>query len=325
MALLRIGIGLALIGLVLWLRGGTGDVSHALEAAGWTTIAAASAYHLISVAMCGTAWRSLLKDAPRRATTSFIFARWVRDAVGQLLPLLPLGGEVAGARVVATRGVPGTEAAALTIVDITAEVLSQAAFSLIGVALWLRRDSVEGLLGPAGIGIALSVLMLGGLILAQKLGIVRLLERLADKVMPAAWRQPGLSAPIHDRILVLYTHRGRFARATLIHLAAWIVSTGEAWIILRMIGHPLPITDVIALESVVYAIRNAAFLVPGALGVQEGAYMLVGAALGLPSEAALAVSLIKRGREVTLGIPALLSWQWLSHRRSRAEAANPAE
>jgi putative membrane protein len=322
-AALRIGLGLTLVGLVLWLRG-TGDVTHALEAAGWTAIAAVSAYHLISIALCGTAWRSLLADAPPGATATFIFARWVRDGVNQLLPLMPLGGEVAGARVVAARGVPGADSAALTVVDVTAETLSQAIFSLIGVALWLRHDHGDGLLGPAGIGIGLSALMLGGLILAQKLGMVRLLERLADKVMPDAWRQPGVSVPIHDRILLLYTERRRFTIAAAIHLAGWLVATGEAWIILRLIGHPLPIAEVIAMESVVAAIRSAAFLVPGALGVQESAYVLVGAALGLPAEAALAVSLIKRGREITMGVPALLMWQWRGRRRT-GDLPTPAE
>ena len=163
--------------------------------------------------------------------------------------------------------------------------------------------------------------MLGGLLLAQKLGMVRLLERLADKVMPEAWRNQGETAPIHDAIVAIYAERRRFAVATTIHLGGWLIACGEAWLALRLLGHPLPLGQVVALESVIYAVRNAAFLVPGALGVQESAYVLVGAALGLPAEAALAVSLIKRGRELMLGLPALVTWQWLG-RTSPARRAS---
>ena len=39
------------------------------------------------------------------------------------------------------------------------------------------------------------------------------------------------------------------------------------------------------------------------------------AALGLPADAAIALSLAKRVRELGYGIPALLSWQWTETRR----------
>ncbi|MDA8231053.1 MAG: lysylphosphatidylglycerol synthase domain-containing protein [Magnetospirillum sp.] len=317
--LLRLGIGGLIVGFALWLRGGAGDVAAALSAAGWLGIVAVSLFHAVPMSLCGLAWRTALPERMSGGALTFVLARWVRDGVGQLFPFMPLGGEVVAARVLTTRGLAGSTAAALTVVDITAEVLSQAVFSLIGVAMWLHRHPAGMVMGPAGIGVALSLPMLGGLLLAQRLGMVRLLEKLADRVMPDAWRTPGLSAPIHERIVAIYAERRRFLAATSIHLVAWIVATGEAWLALHLIGHPKGIGDVLAMESVVYAIRNAAFLIPGALGVQEGAYMLVGAAIGLPPDVALAVSLIKRGREVTLGTPALVTWQWLG-RRAKARA-----
>ena len=60
------------------------------------------------------------------------------------------------------------------------------------------------------------------------------------------------------------------------------------------------------LESVGQAIRGAAFAIPGALGVQEGGYLLLASAVGLPSETGLALALAKRARELLLGVPGLL-------------------
>ena len=75
-----------------------------------------------------------------------------------------------------------------------------------------------------------------------------------------------------------------------------------------------------------YAIRSVAFLVPNAVGVQEGAYILLGASFGLTPEMALALSLLKRARDLTLGLPAIASWQWLEGGRlwRRLERRRPA-
>ncbi|MEI9890272.1 MAG: hypothetical protein WDN45_06275 [Caulobacteraceae bacterium] len=71
-----------------------------------------------------------------------------------------------------------------------------------------------------------------------------------------------------------------------------------------------------AIESLLFAARNAAFIVPSGLGVQEGVYALVGPLFGLPAEAALALSLLKRGRDLAIGVPVLLSWQLAEGKRS---------
>ena len=62
------------------------------------------------------------------------------------------------------------------------------------------------------------------------------------------------------------------------------------------------------LESLGAAVRSAAFVVPGALGVQEGGFVVLGRALGLTPEAALALALVKRVRELLVGGPGLAAW-----------------
>jgi hypothetical protein len=64
-----------------------------------------------------------------------------------------------------------------------------------------------------------------------------------------------------------------------------------------------------------YALRSAAFFVPGAVGVQEGSYLLIGPLFGLAPETALALSLLKRGRDLLIGAPTLIAWQAMEGRR----------
>src|SRR5207237_1276401 len=54
---------------------------------------------------------------------------------------------------------------------------------------------------------------------------------------------------------------------------------------------------------------------PNAVGVQEGAYSLLGASFGLTPEMALALSLLKRARDLTIGLPSLVAWQILESGR----------
>jgi hypothetical protein len=55
-------------------------------------------------------------------------------------------------------------------------------------------------------------------------------------------------------------------------------------------------------------------MVPSALGVQEAGLIGAGMLVGLAPDAALALSLAKRMREVLFGLPWLLTWQWMEGR-----------
>ena len=47
--------------------------------------------------------------------------------------------------------------------------------------------------------------------------------------------------------------------------------------------------------------------------------------IGIPVEAALALSLLKRARDITIGVPVLWSWQVLESRRLRAKLTAGAQ
>ena len=94
-----------------------------------------------------------------------------------------------------------------------------------------------------------------------------------------------------------------------------VAGAGEAWVGLWFMGHALAWSDVLILESIAFALRTAAFIVPSRLGVQEAGYVLLGALFGLSPDVALALSLLKRGREIATGVPCLIIWQGMEGRR----------
>jgi hypothetical protein len=62
------------------------------------------------------------------------------------------------------------------------------------------------------------------------------------------------------------------------------------------------------------AARSAGFMIPGALGVQEAALLAVGGLVGLPVETAMIIAVVKRLRDIVIGVPGLLVWQWTEGR-----------
>jgi hypothetical protein len=74
------------------------------------------------------------------------------------------------------------------------------------------------------------------------------------------------------------------------------------------------------LEALLCTLRSIAAPVPAAIGVQEWGYAMLAPLFGLPAEMGVAVSLLKRAREIVLGIPALLYWQTVEGRAAFREA-----
>ena len=110
------------------------------------------------------------------------------------------------------------------------------------------------------------------------------------------------------------------------HLVCWIASAAEIWLALRFMNAPRGLGVVLVIESLIYAIRSVAFAVPNAVGVQEGAYILIGGGFGLTPDTALALSLLKRARDFVIGLPVLGIYHLIESERlwRRAAVPNPA-
>ncbi|HEY3916673.1 MAG TPA: lysylphosphatidylglycerol synthase domain-containing protein [Stellaceae bacterium] len=298
-------LGTAIIGYF-----GFGEVLSALGAIGWRGFAIILGYQLGLYLLLGACWWAIAP--PRRDRyRAYVWGRLVRDSGSEVLPLSQIGGFVMGARAAMLVGPSAPVATATTIVDVTIEVLAQLGYTALGLALLARIHPQAEIIYPAAIGIALGIVGIIGFILLQRRGAA-LVERLSQR-LAASWF-PGAASrakPMLDALDAVYAHRGALAVGFVLHLAGWIASAIETWIALKLMGVGLGIAAVITIESLLYAIRSVAFAVPNAVGVQEGAYVMLGALFGLSPEMALALSLLKRGRDITIGIPVLLTWQAL--------------
>ena len=297
--------GLGIIGALVGYFG-AGTVLRSLLAIGWRGFAAICVIHLTVIALEGIAWRLLV---PGTRFWVFIWGRLVRDAGSEVLPISQMGGCVLGARAVALGAVPGATAAASTMVDLTLEFLAKLAYMALGLILLfhLRADTPLGL--PVTVGVTATGLFAAAFVFVQRHGFA-VFDRFA-RLLGRGWaeRTAAGAAAVQTALAGIYRRSAGLWGGFLLHLACWISSAVEVWIMLRLAGAPLGFLTVFVIESLLYAVRTVAFAIPNAVGVQEGAYVLIGAAFGLTPEMALAISLLKRARDLVIGLPVLAIWQ----------------
>jgi putative membrane protein len=260
----------------------------------------------------GMAWWALL---PGTRLWISIWGRLVRDAASEVLPLSQVGGYVLGARSIALTGVSGTSAAASTIVDVSLEFIAQIAFTGLALA-WLIRLWPEAPVAlPVATGLAAAAILAAGLLVAQRRGFGSI-DRVAG-ILGRDWLGKTAigAAALHAAIGEIYRRRCRLCASFILHLFCWIAATVEIWLALRLAGTPLDFGVVLVIEGLLYAVRSVAFAIPNAVGVQEGAYIMLGASFGLTPDMALALSLLKRARDLALGLPVLGVCQLLEGRR----------
>jgi glycosyltransferase 2 family protein len=260
----------------------------------------------------GIAWRVLV---PGAAVRTFMAARVVREAGSEVLPLSPIGGCVLGARVLTLAGIPGSMAAASTIVDLTLEFFAKLAYTALGLVLLISLRPGSAITAPLIAGLAAASLAGLGLIAAQRHGF-GLFDHIAH-ALGRGWaeRTAAGAAVLRDTLQDIYQRKGSLWIGLMLHLFCWIAATVEAWFALRLVGSALPFKTVLVIESLVYAVRTFAIVIPNAVGLQEGAYVLIGAGFGLTPPVALMLSLLKRARDLAIGLPALAVWQCVEGRR----------
>jgi glycosyltransferase 2 family protein len=285
---------------------GAGAVLRSLAAVGAGGFAAICAIHLVVTALMGIAWRTLL---PGGRFWVAIWGRLVRDSASEVLPLSQVGGYVVGARAVALAGVPGTVAAASTIVDVTLEFLAQLAYTALGLAWLIHLQPEAAAVGPLMVGLAVGLAAGAAFVLVQRRGFF--LFDLIARALGQGWasKTAAGAAALHAALGEIYQHRSGLIASSMLHLVCWVASAAEVWLALHLAGQPLPFVTVVAIESLICAARTAAFVVPNAVGVQEAAYVVLGATVGVTPDMALALSLLKRARDIAIGLPTLGAWQ----------------
>lgn len=300
-------LGLALaIGLVIWQ--GYDQVLAAFAAAGWG-ILLANLFHIVPMVVASYAW-ILLWPGRRRPSLGFMtYVMWVRAGVNNLLPVARIGGEIVAARLLIKHGWRRAPAIASVVVETTVSVVTVFLLVIGGILLLTLHDPATSVLTRLVVGALVSLPIIILLALLQRYGAFSLLARLAHRMVGDRWRPLMRDTARLDRaVLTMYRRTGPLLASGFWMFFAWCLGAVEIWIAAAFLGQPLSLRDCLILEAMIQLASSAAFIMPAALGVQEGAFLFFGGMLGLPPEKALALALIRRCRDLILYVPALIVW-----------------
>jgi putative membrane protein len=314
LSLICAGVGLA-VTVALISRQGLRELGQTMLSVGWRGAVALLLCQFCISGVLGIAWGSVLPGEARRWPL-LVWARMVRDAVASCLPLSAVGAVVFGARVLTLEGIAWSVAGASIIVDMTAEVLAQLAFTCLGLGLLLVWAPHSGLSLPVAIALFAAVCAVGGFMSVQR-SATKVLSLLARRI-GGRWLAgaDGPAASLTAALRTIYRRPGVPAVCIAIHLVGWLASGVEGWIALRLAGADTGLGGAIGIEALLRLTLAIAFIVPAGIGVQEAAYPALGAVFGVPTEMALAVALLRRARTLAIGVPVLVLSQAVEIRRA---------
>ncbi|MBA3896493.1 MAG: flippase-like domain-containing protein [Sphingomonadaceae bacterium] len=307
---------LAGLAVTAWLIGktGAGQVVAATAAIGPIGFLLLCGYTLAVLVVLGAAWFAVAPGLPAELLPAFIWGRTTREAATDVLPFSLFGGLIVGGRTLAARGIRDSLIYASMIADLTTELAAQALFSLAGVSVLLvvlAHEPVGARLIPLAVGGLIAMIAIMAAFAFAQRPLLRLAEGLGGRLLPGS---NAAMAGIRAELDAIYRKRARVLAGFLLNLVAWIASAAGAWIALSFMGARAPLWAIVTIEALIFTVRSVAFAIPGGIGVQETAYILIGPLFGLTPSMALALSLVKRARDLAIGVPAILIWQVTEYR-----------
>ncbi len=312
------------VALSVWLLKsyGVARILGVLIRVGWIGMIAVVLFHLPQMLFSALAWKLIAasRREPRPRLRTYVWLRLIREGVNNLLPLAQIGGEIVSARLLQLRGVPLASAIGVTVADLLMEGGTQVLFAVLGVFVLAHVAGHGDAIQLATQGLLLAALAVAAGFAAVWLGAAALIERALLRLgqslgWPSAARIGGLNAALVD--CYRSPRRGMLAASS--HLISWLLGGAEVALVLYFFGRDIDLRTGVVIESLGQAAKSMGFAIPGAAGVQEGGYVLVCGVLGISPEIAIALSLVKRLRELLLGIPGLVLW----HRASAKAAVVP--
>ncbi|MDE2264035.1 MAG: flippase-like domain-containing protein [Gammaproteobacteria bacterium] len=308
----RSAVGLILGAAVLvatLLYAGAGAVVRTLEGLRLTGLLIIVFAHLPIETLMGIAWRLASGSAPAASPPRYMWARLVRDAAAETLPFSQIGGFVLGIRALRLSGPAALRGVLSMSVDLIVELGAKLPYVLAGVLALLALAPGSGLMRPLGIGLLLTAAAVAVPVLGRRrLGdaFERAIRRISQRwPVLASLRRVHGDGDINVVLDDILRHRKRLASGFALHLLCWFLGAAELWLIFHLLGKPVSIARALVIDGVVSGLRTFVFMVPAAAGVQEASYVLACAAVGIAPAAAVAASLARRARDLTMGAATL--------------------
>jgi uncharacterized protein (TIRG00374 family) len=272
------------------------------------------------------AWWLIQKGFFRRVPLRLLFRiKIISAAINLMLPSASLGGDAMRAFMI-KKNVPLKEGIPSVLFDKTVEFIASTFFLICGFFLGLftlRLPKTLTIPLIVSLGITATGTLL--LILAQKIGVKRILMRLGALIPGGrGWiekRESHLEA-LDQNLRLLYTRSNRKAILPFVlHVLGRLLGTVEVLIILAVLRAPVNFIQAFFICTVVTVGNSIFFILPGQWGVMESIHILVLQSLGYPAAIGLSLSVIRRIRSLIFVGLGLILFAWGKKKSPRPEGS----
>ena len=317
-AVLLVG-GLAVLA-VLVARVGIESVASVLSRLTWWQLVLVCLPYGLIMAVDTLGWRYAFISNPPPYLRMLV-ARTAGEAVNIVTALGSVGGEAVKVWLLRP-AVPYDESVPSVVIAKTTSTMAQTLLLVVGLVLAVTTLTVAGdVIWAMLVLLGVELLLVGGFFVTQVAGLVRRAGRLL------AWsgliENASAAEDLDARLRRYYRENWRrFVLSVAFHFGGWLLGGLEVLVMLYVLDIPVSMATATVIEAVGSGVRFASFLVPGSLGVLEGANTGVFAALGLGASAGLAFSLVRRARQgvwIGIGLIVLVSARLLATPAATAE------
>ena len=309
-------IGLGLLALVLGEIDIAG-VGERVAQVGWGLVVVFGLYFLAFL-IDSFSWQIALLSAPLNAVWSYRTwkVRMVGEVFNNVIPAASMGGEPVKAVLLKKYyGVGYREGMASLILAKTINLISLVVFLVCGfVLMWNSAVLPTTYKTVSGLGLLALVVGIGLFFAVQRLKISSITGSWISRRRLGRWIE-GVLHHIHDmdeRLHLFYTqHKRRFAGALALALVNWLLGVIEVYCTMYFLGHPVSLTDAWIIEAAAQLVRAGTFFIPASIGAQEGAFLLVGAAITGSPALGIATAITRRVREIIWVAWGLVMFYWL--------------
>ena len=304
-ALLFVG-GVVLLGFLVS-RVGIDVLAATLGRLSWWELVLICLPYTLIMAVDTLGWRFAFTGQPPPYLRLFA-ARTAGEALNVVAAVGSVGGEAV--KVWLLRGATSYEESVPSVVIAkTTATIAQALFLAVGLVVALATLSLDRqILSAMIVLLAVETLAVAGFLLSQLGGIVGRAGRVLR--WTGLVKETGAADRLDASLRRFYREQwARFALSVGFHLAGWLLGVLEALVMLHVLNVHAGVTTTAVIESLGSGVRFVSFLVPGNLGVLEGANTGVFALLGLGAGTGLAFTLVRRARQtawIALGLVVLL-------------------
>jgi len=261
-------------------------------------------------------WKYAFKpeEAGKIHLLPLIFIRMTGEAFNAITPLGSMGGEPIKAHLLKEKyGLTYKQGAASQVVARTTLTVSLILFMIPGIVFLLMDNGISETFKTSSLtGLITFSILIFLFLLFQITGTLSRMVHGFNRLFPT--KAPRLSL---EHLVALCSmmsgyyrqHRGIFLKSIGFGFLGWVAGVLELYITLYFLGIPVGLKELWIIESLLQLIRAGSFFIPLSLGAQEGGLILIFTSLGMAGPMGLAVSFVRRIRELAwIALGLLLGW-----------------